>query len=126
MKEMFVKRRSRVKSKEAKRIIAWMDDEYGIEFEEKPIVEMGSLNGDKAYIMKGRIVAIEETGHLMLTLHGIMELKPRKRWVTVDMGAVKFLANGADVMSPGIIDADPEIEKDDLVWVRDEKNGRPL
>jgi len=42
------------------------------------------------------------------------------------MGAVRFIYNGADVMAPGIVDADPGIRAGDIVWVRDEKNGRPL
>lgn len=69
---------------------------------------------------------MEDEGRFLLTLRGILELKPSKKWVTVDMGAVRYLANGADVMAPGITDADPGIEIDDMVWVRDEKNLRPL
>jgi PUA domain protein len=46
--------------------------------------------------------------------------------VTVDMGAVPHVANGADVMAPGITEADPAIRAGDLVWVRDERNRRPL
>jgi len=42
------------------------------------------------------------------------------------MGAVPHVYNGADVMAPGIVDADPDIRPGDLVWVRDERNGRPL
>ncbi len=46
--------------------------------------------------------------------------------MTVDMGAVKFLANGADVMAPGVVDADPNVKVGMPVWVRDEKNKRAL
>jgi PUA domain protein len=42
------------------------------------------------------------------------------------MGAVKFVYNGADVMAPGVVDADSSISQGDLAWVRDEKNLRPL
>ena len=42
------------------------------------------------------------------------------------MGAVAYVYNGADVMAPGIVDADAGIRTGDFVWVRDEKNGRPL
>jgi PUA domain protein len=42
------------------------------------------------------------------------------------MGAVKYVSNGADIMAPGIVDADKEIVVDDLVWIRDEKNLQPL
>jgi PUA domain protein len=29
-------------------------------------------------------------------------------------------------MSPGIVEADPAIDEGDLVWIRDEKNMKPL
>lgn len=46
--------------------------------------------------------------------------------VTVDMGAVKFMANGADVMSPGIVTADNDIVEGDIVTIVDENNRQPL
>ena len=46
--------------------------------------------------------------------------------VTVDMGAVKFLANGADVMAPGIVAADENIEAGDIVFVVDVMHKKPL
>jgi len=46
--------------------------------------------------------------------------------VVVDMGAVKFMANGADVMSPGIVDTSDEIEKGEIVLIVDETHGKPL
>lgn len=103
-----------------------MEDEWGITIDPGVKMETGSLDGKQAYIVNGRIIGIEEEGGLLLTLHGIMELSPSKKFVTVDMGAVKFLANGADVMSPGIIDADMNIEKDDIVYVQDVNHKRPL
>jgi PUA domain protein len=42
------------------------------------------------------------------------------------MGAVKFVYNGADVMAPGVVDADASISQGDLAWVRDERNLQPL
>ncbi|MFO8051135.1 MAG: PUA domain-containing protein [Thermoplasmatota archaeon] len=125
MKDLFLKRRSRLRSKEARRIVEWIKDEWGIERYPEEL-ESGNLEGKEAYVLDGRIIGLEEKGGFMITLKGVLELKPTKRWITVDMGAVRFLANGADVMAPGIIDADVDISIDDLVWVRDEKNGRPL
>ncbi len=60
------------------------------------------------------------------TVRGLLAVPATKRHVTVDMGAVPFVYNGADVMAPGIVDADSAIRVRDLVWVRDEKNRRPL
>lgn len=46
--------------------------------------------------------------------------------VVVDMGAVRFVTNGADIMSPGIVDADEDIVKGDVVVIVDVNNKKPL
>ncbi len=126
MKEISIKKRYRLRSKEARAV--WKDIvfNWGVERDEERELDVGNLGGERAFIMNGKIIAVEDTEALYLTLHGVNELKPRKGWVTVDMGAIRFLANGADVMAPGIVDADPAIEEGDMVWVKDETYGRPL
>ncbi|MHA1713579.1 MAG: PUA domain-containing protein [Candidatus Ranarchaeia archaeon] len=46
--------------------------------------------------------------------------------VVVDMGAVPFVARGADVMSPGIVEIDPSLKKGMYAMVVDERNKKPL
>ncbi len=46
--------------------------------------------------------------------------------ITVDMGAVKFVCSGADIMRPGITHIDENILKDDTVIIIDEKNKKAL
>ncbi len=46
--------------------------------------------------------------------------------VVVDMGAVKFVTNGADIMRPGITNIESSIRKDDIVRIADVKNNRTL
>ncbi len=46
--------------------------------------------------------------------------------VTVDMGAIKFVTSGADVMRPGIVRIDEGIEEGGLVVVVDETHGKAL
>ncbi len=60
------------------------------------------------------------------TVRGAMAIKPKRKRVTVDMGAVKFVAKGADIMSPGIVAVDPDVRTGDLVVVCDEVHGKPL
>ncbi len=60
------------------------------------------------------------------TIKGALELKIDTRYVVVDMGAVKFVAKGADIMSPGIIEADPNIKEGDMVIIVDETHKKPL
>ena len=45
--------------------------------------------------------------------------------VVVDMGAVRFVCNGADIMAPGIIEMG-EFREGDLVVIRDVTHGKAL
>ncbi len=60
------------------------------------------------------------------TIKGALKLEITAKYVVVDMGAVKFVAKGADVMSPGITDADSSIHEGDLVIIVDETHRKPL
>jgi len=46
--------------------------------------------------------------------------------VVVDLGALNSIINGADVMRPGIIEYDENINKDDIVVIVEEKNKKPI
>ena len=65
-------------------------------------------------------------GKIFPTVRGALKLAPTKRTVVVDPGAVKFIINGADVMGPGIIEADPDIKEGDLVIVVEKAHGKAL
>lgn len=56
----------------------------------------------------------------------ILENKAALKKITVDMGAVRFVVGGADIMRPGILGMDDSIKKDDLVVVIDKNNRKPL
>ena len=46
--------------------------------------------------------------------------------VVVDMGAIKFLIGGADVMRPGIVEIGETIGKDEVVTIVDKNNQKPI
>ena len=46
--------------------------------------------------------------------------------IVVDMGAVVHVANGADIMRPGVRDIPSNFVKGDLLVIVDEKHGKPL
>ncbi|PSQ42634.1 RNA-binding protein [Halobacteriales archaeon SW_7_68_16] len=60
------------------------------------------------------------------TVRGANAYPPERRVVTVDAGAISFVSDGADVMRPGIVEADSEIETGDLVVVAEETHGKVL
>ena len=61
-----------------------------------------------------------------LTVAGANRHSPERHTVTVDAGAVSFVANGADIMRPGIVEADSTIVTGDLVSVVEETHGKVL
>jgi PUA domain protein len=61
-----------------------------------------------------------------LTVRGANATDPESHLVTVDAGAVEFVSGGADVMRPGIVEADPDIAEGDLVVVVEESHGKAL
>jgi len=61
-----------------------------------------------------------------LTVQGANEYPPERGVVTVDGGAVSFVSDGADVMRPGIVEADEGIEEGDLVAINEEAHGKFL
>lgn len=77
-------------------------------------------------LIDGKIMLFAVGDIYFPTLKGVIELGFEKNVVIVDSGAVRFVVNGADIMSPGIIKADPDIKEGDPVIIREEKYGKPL
>ncbi|MFC6874901.1 RNA-binding protein [Halobellus marinus] len=61
-----------------------------------------------------------------LTVQGANRHEPSTGVVTVDAGAISFVSDGADVMRPGIVEADPDITAGDLVTIAEETHGKVL
>ncbi len=60
------------------------------------------------------------------TLRGFLRVGVQRRYLTVDMGAVPFVVNGANVMAPGVVGSDPALLKGDLCVVTEQRHGKPL
>lgn len=71
-------------------------------------------------------VDAEDGPEPFLTVQGLNAHPPERRIVTVDAGAVSFVSNGADIMRPGITEADDEIDAGDLVAINEESHGKFL
>ena len=61
-----------------------------------------------------------------LTVQGANTHTPEKHVVTVDAGAISFVSDGADIMRPGITEADTDIAEGDLVVINEESHGKFL
>ena len=127
LSELKLRRRHRLRRREVESLASELKDILGsVTFDPLDAVETGEAGGNIIVMFRGKPVAMYIDDKPFLTVHGLLMFPAIKCYVTVDMGAVKFLANGADVMAPGVVDADQEIKDGMSVWVRDQNNLRPL
>lgn len=80
---------------------------------------------DSVIIVSGEPSFFYKDEKLLPTLRLCQKNCPLKK-VTVDMGAIKFITNGADVMRPGITLVEEGISKGEIICVIDEINKKPI
>ena len=127
MSDIRVRKRRRLREKEVKVLAEEMVNALGVEpfVPGDPVDRAESTDFDILFI-NNIAEGLVYKGKVFLTVRGLLRNRPEGSSVTVDMGAVPFVTKGADVMGPGIVDADPNIQPGDLVWVKDINNGVPL
>ncbi|MFP4402802.1 MAG: DUF1947 domain-containing protein [Candidatus Woesearchaeota archaeon] len=96
-------------------------------FNKKDNVEVVKTDDFKLVLLDNEVVFLYYNDLIIPSLKFILKNNnlPIKR-IAVDMGAVKFVTSGADIMRPGIVDIDDGINEKDIVIVVDENNKKPL
>ncbi|WP_225333250.1 RNA-binding protein [Halomicrobium urmianum] len=84
------------------------------------------VGGEAGAASSGSGEAATDETEPFLTVQGANEYPPERGVVTVDAGAVSFVSDGADVMRPGIVEADDGIDEGDLVAINEEAHGKFL
>lgn len=122
-------RRYSLKAKEAKQIITQASEKLKVNLEDvfgsKINVEVAEADSMQLLLISGKPLLFKVGDAVWPTLiaNEILVQAPK---VVVDMGAVRFVCNGADIMAPGIVRYEGEFSKGDVVFVVDEKHGKPL
>lgn len=93
---------------------------------ENKTLEKITLEEYSLILVDGKPSLFEIEGRLFPTVRGALEMGLQKRVVTVDKGAIRFVSNGADIMAPGVVAADPDIKKGDFVIIVEETHQKPL
>lgn len=123
---MNVKKRYYLKKKRIKEIKQELG-EYGSLINNKSSVEVLETNEYNYILVNSEpyIIMIDDKPYP--TLKAILANEDlENKTVVVDMGAVRFVTNGADIMSPGIVEADDDIVPGDVVVIVDVNNHKPL
>ena len=99
----------------------------GVALDEGVSIEEAEVDdGPDLYLVDDEPLVVRIDGEYFVTVQGALALEPDEAVVTVDAGAVEFVTNGADVMRPGVVEADAGIEEGDLLVVVEENHGKPL
>jgi PUA-domain protein len=122
-------RRYSLKSKEGKLILNKVSERLKINVEtilgSKVNIEVVEADFGQIFLVNGKPLFFKIEDSVLPTLF-FQEISARAPKVVVDMGAIPYVCNGADVMAPGIVRFEGEFSKGDLVLVVDEKHEKPL
>jgi PUA-domain protein len=122
-------RRYALKSKQAKQILNEVSERLKVNvdtlFDAKANVEVVEAGVGQIYLVNGKPLFYQVGEHILPTLL-FQDFAVRAPKIVVDMGAVPYVCNGADIMAPGIVRVEGAFSKGDLVLVVDEKHGKPL
>ncbi len=124
---MEIRSRHHLRDDEADEVRDALRDSLGVAPAEDASIEEAEVDdGPDLYLVDGKPLVVRIDGEYFVTVQGALALEPDDALVTVDAGAVEFVTNGADVMRPGIVEADSGIDEGDLVVVVEENHGKPL
>lgn len=114
-------KRKQLKSKEVNSLV----EKYGVSLHKKDVCELVEDEW-KVIVVNKEPQFFYYNDTVLPTLRKLQQNPEMLKQVTVDMGAVKFVVNGADIMRPGVVDIQEGILKDECVVIVDENNHKAL
>jgi PUA domain protein len=81
---------------------------------------------DKLYAVNDHLTLWKSKQGYIPVLTALLDNRIGLKTVVVDMGAVPYVTNQADIMRPGITQIDTNIQKGNIIRIADEKNDRTL
>lgn len=129
MGKLAAKRRHSIRKSQISSILDQLTTEIGegaLKFSGK-MIEIIETNQDlELYLVDKEPFIIKKDGILFPSLKGALARPFEQRRIIVDMGAVAYVVNGADIMRPGVVDVTPDVEAGKPVQIVDERHGKPL
>ena len=123
---MKIKKRFFLKNKKVKEIKKELGNYQKI-IPKKSQVELVKIeNYPDILLIDGEPLLMQIDGKTIPTLHAMVNENIEEKYATVDMGAINFVIKGADIMSPGIVDADESIEPGETIVIIEESHHKPL
>ncbi len=116
----------RIKAKELIKELGEFGYEYSVS--KKDAVErlIDKSEGIELFLINGEAAFFYSNKKLLPTLKLLLKQVGLLPKFVVDMGAVRFVVGGADIMRPGIVTVDSLVSVGAFVVIVDETHGKPL
>ena len=124
-----IARRHYLREKEARQLLLDFSQKFNVDteglFGARPRVELTEIQAIEIININGKPLLARLDGSLLPTLlfEAIFPFLPR---IVVNMGAVPYICNGADVMAPGVVRVDGEFKENSFLLIVDERYEKSL
>lgn len=89
-------------------------------------VEVVETEEGNLILVNGEAALFKHGEEYFPTVRGALKINADRRFITVDKGAIPFVAKGADVMRPGVVAFDEGTKRGELVIVNEETHRKAL
>ncbi|MBT3297604.1 DUF1947 domain-containing protein [archaeon] len=119
-------KKTRIKSKDLNKELEYFG--FNIEYSKKDKIEsLESKDKElKGFAVNDQLSFFYSENKLIPNLKILQDQPNLLKQITIDMGAIKFIINGADIMRPGIVEIEEGINKDSFIVIVDVNNKKPL
>lgn len=124
---MPLKKRHHIRSSDIRNLVQKLKPKLGEEIEKTldGKVETAELDsGEEVILVDNKPILVKDEGEYIPLIFSTDKLDLKK--VMVDMGAVKPVTDGADVMAPGVLEVEENVDEGEIVAVQDEENQKTI
>ena len=129
MAEIIIKKRHAIKKGQLTSLMTKLKESIGDDagLYTAPMIEIAETTSRfNIYLIDKKPILIEKDEWAFPTLRGAILRPFSGRRIVVDMGAVPYVVNGADIMRPGIVSVTPDVKAGYPALAVDESHGKPL
>lgn len=129
MAELTIKKRHAIKKSQLASLMKKLTETIGKDaaLYDAPMIEIAETASKfNIYIIDKKPLIMERDDWAFPTLRGAILRPFSGRRIAVDMGAVPYMINGADVMRPGIVSVTDDVVAGSPALVVDESHDKPL
>jgi len=129
MAEIIIKKRHAIKKGQLNSLMQKLSENIGDEAKlfTAPMIEIAETTSKfNIYLVDKKPILMEKDEWAFPTLRGAVLRPFQNRRIVVDMGAVPYLINGADIMRPGIVSVSDDVKAGLPALAVDESHGKPL